>query len=58
MRSLCENFFFYWCLIGRLLDYVESLLMYKGFDLSESLNGGGENILIESFIVFNSEKEF
>ena len=58
MRSPCENFLFYWRLIGRLLDHVESLPTHKGSDSSESPNGGGENILIESSTVLNSEKEF
>ncbi|XAR51029.1 hypothetical protein NMG60_11005536, partial [Bertholletia excelsa] len=46
MMSPCENFFFYW----RPID--------KGSDSSESPNGGGENILIESSTVLNSEKDF
>jgi hypothetical protein len=55
MRSPCENFLFYWRLIGRLLDHVESLPTHKGkgSDSSESPNGGGENILIESSTVLN-----
>ena len=31
---------------------------HKGSDSSESPNGGGENILIESSTVLNSEKDF
>lgn len=58
MMSPCENFLFYWRSIGRLLDWVESLPTHKGSDSSESPNGGGENILIESSTVLNSEKEF
>ena len=58
MRSPCENFLFYWRLIGRLLDHVESLPTHKGSDSSESPNGGGENILIESSTVLNNEKDF
>ena len=53
MRSPCEKFLFYWRLIGRLLDHVESLPTHKGSDSSESPNGGGENILIESSTVLN-----
>ena len=44
--------------LGRLLDWVESLPRHKGSDLSESPNGGRENILIESPTVLNSEKDF
>lgn len=58
MMSPCENFIFYWRPIGRLLDWVESLPTHKGSDSSESPNGGGENILIESSTVLNSEKDF
>ena len=58
MMSPCENFLFYWRPIGRLLDWVESLPTHKGSDSSESPNGGGEKILIESSTVLNSEKEF
>lgn len=58
MMSPCENFLFYFRSIGRLLDWVESLPRHKGSDLSESPNGGRENILIESSTVLNSEKDF
>ena len=58
MMSPCENFLFYWRPIGRLLDWVESLPTHKGSDSSESPNGGGEKILIESSTVLNSEKDF
>lgn len=54
MRKLSLLF----CSIGRLLDWVESLPRHKGSDLSESPNGGRENILIESSTVLNSEKDF
>ena len=58
MMSPCENFLFYWRPIGRLLDWVESLPTHKGSDSSESPNGWGEKILIESSTVLNSEKDF
>lgn len=58
IMSPCANFLFYWRPIGRLLDWVESLPTHKGSDSSESPNGGGENILIESSTVLNSEKDF
>lgn len=58
MMSPCENFLFYWRPIGRLLDWVESLPTHKGSDSSESPNGWGEKILIESSTVLNSEKEW
>lgn len=58
MRKL--SLLFYWrpIAIGRLLDWVESLPTHKGSDSSESSNGGGEKILIESSTVLNSEKDF
>jgi hypothetical protein len=48
----------YLLLAPGLFYFFESLPTYKGSDSSESKNGGGENILIESSTVLNSEKEF